>query len=291
MSLHRLRYSRACHQASSSGWDFVGQQGGQVGQGLVLQVKGIFVAVNETGGFGLFLRRSWPDTAVAVGESECVAQEKSAVAVEIVAAKPAKDRGLRHGGLDGRVAAQQSLHGVESCIGTAQQSQASVVFRHVVHQPFGRIVGIRGFIKLLCPVLWWQQGANVHELALAQPLSVHILKNYRVSVLHKPMPVFPKGAFPILLPVGAPVWRAPQQDGPLSVGLAGRIDRRIELYSVAHRHHCFLFLVVRLHPRLVHCLMGRSSPPLYAQKQQKGETDFPHVLFHRFIVNFRTTCP
>ena len=172
--------------------------------------------------------------------------------MEPVVAHPAVDhRALRHGGLQRRVRIDQRHQRGEAGIGGAGDRDLAVGFRHILHQPVDRVIGVGAIVDIGLVERATQRTG--HDIVALRPVqAAHVLIDADIAVIDE-IRVHDRQDFldPLAAVAAGRLARiiggAGQQDRAVARALAHDDDGE-QLHPVAHRDHHFLAHIVRLRP-------------------------------------------
>ena len=158
---------------------------------------------------------------------------------------------------------QSSHGGVETRVGNTFLTHTSIVVR-VIYEPFHRVVGITGFIgltdilfRLLALDFVVDERTDVIKITFRHVFSSHVLENEDISRIHirliadgmqTSIPAFTVRSCTIASPL--------HQDRMLFRFVHRFIDGSIQLYTISHGNHHFLFRVMLFDPlsRVFSCI-------------------------------------
>ena len=176
--------------------------------------------------------RRFPALAEEGGGKAVDVEHRDAVMVDVIPLPPVRDGGLGGNGLDGGMAREGGHGRVEPRIGDAFDPDGPAA-AGMVHQPFGRIIGVGRLVSIAPGSLRTLQGTDVDELALAQVGPADALEDDDIPVCGENGHPGGQGSADLLSVRGKPV-RGPEEDKGMRIRVLRFIDGRMQADPVAH---------------------------------------------------------
>ena len=220
----------------------LGGDGGELGadaEEVVVSVGGAVLEFGAVVGGELGLGAAGMEEGIEV---EVGVEHHGSAVVGVVAHEEVSHRGFGGGGFDGGMGVDDGGGGEESGVGDAPDSDAAVVVRDVVKEPFDGVVHVGGFVGAVG--FGAAVGTLFDEGAFGLVASADVLQDEDVSGAHEGLGGSEVGCVVVFSVGGDAVGRAGEEEGVGLCGVLGDVNGGEEVDAVAHGYAVFVFGVV-----------------------------------------------